>query len=100
MEPFHKLTSEPASGTSDVSLSCLDPRERACALRRTLDNTDIISHVYRAFDNYVVTDMKIHDKATENFAFDFGMDSIFNEQHFLFHPFPGRIYVLAGKCAV
>jgi iron complex outermembrane receptor protein len=63
----------------------------------TLDNTDIISHVYGAFDNYFVVDMKVHYTATRNFAFDFGIDNLFNEQYFLFHPFPGRTYVLAGK---
>ncbi|WGR91955.1 TonB-dependent receptor [Bradyrhizobium sp. ISRA443] len=63
----------------------------------TLDNTDIIPHVYGAFDNFFVVDMKIHYNATKNFAFDFGIDNIFNEQYFLFHPFPGRIFVLAGK---
>jgi iron complex outermembrane receptor protein len=63
----------------------------------TLDNTDIISHVYGAFDNYFVVDMKVHYTATKNFAFDFGIDNLFNEQYFLFHPFPGRTYVLAGK---
>jgi iron complex outermembrane receptor protein len=63
----------------------------------TLDNTDIISHVYGAFDNYFVVDMKIHYKATEQFAFDFGIDNLFNEQYFLFHPFPGRTYVVAGR---
>lgn len=63
----------------------------------TLDNTDVVSHVYGAFDNYFVVDMKIHYNATQNFAFDFGIDNVFNEQYFLFHPFPGRTYVLAGK---
>lgn len=63
----------------------------------TLDNTDIIPHVYGAFDYYTVVDMKIHYKATEHFAFDFGIDNLFNEQYFLFHPFPGRTYVLAAK---
>ena len=63
----------------------------------TLDNTDIISHVYGAFDNYFVVDMKVHYTATKNFSFDFGIDNLFNEQYFLFHPFPGRTYVLAGK---
>jgi iron complex outermembrane receptor protein len=63
----------------------------------TLDNTDIIPHVFGAFDNYFVVDMKVHYNATQNFAFDFGIDNIFNEQYFLFHPFPGRTYVLAGK---
>jgi iron complex outermembrane recepter protein len=63
----------------------------------TLDNTDIIPHVYGAFDNYFVVDAKIHYNATRNFSFDFGIDNLFNEQYFLFHPFPGRTYVLAAK---
>jgi iron complex outermembrane receptor protein len=63
----------------------------------TLDNTDIIPHVYGAFDNYFVADMKVHYTATKNFSFDFGIDNLFNEQYFLFHPFPGRTFVLAGK---
>jgi iron complex outermembrane recepter protein len=63
----------------------------------TLDNTDVVSHVFGAFDDYVVVDMKLHYNATEKLAFDFGIDNLFNEQYFLFHPFPGRTYVLAGK---
>ncbi|MHC2279649.1 outer membrane receptor protein involved in Fe transport [Bradyrhizobium diazoefficiens] len=63
----------------------------------TLDNTDRISHVYGAFDNFFVVDLKMHYNATKNFAFDFGIDNLFNEQYFLFHPFPGRTFVLAGK---
>ena len=63
----------------------------------TLDNTDIIPHVYGAFDNFLVVDVKINYKATKNFSFDFGIDNLFNEQYMLFHPFPGRTYVLAAK---
>ena len=63
----------------------------------TLDNTDTFQHVYQAFDPFFVVDMKIHYKATQNFSFDFGIDNIFNAQYFLFHPFPGRTFVLAGK---
>ena len=63
----------------------------------TLDNSDIIPRVYGAFDNYVVADLKVHYNATQNLKFDFGIDNVFNEQYFLFHPFPGRTYVLAGK---
>jgi iron complex outermembrane receptor protein len=66
----------------------------------TLDNTDIIPHVYQAFDPFFVVDIKIHYKATQNFSFDFGIDNIFNEQYFLFHPFPGRTFVLAAKYAL
>jgi iron complex outermembrane recepter protein len=63
----------------------------------TLDNTDTTQHVYQAFDPFLVVDMKIHYNATANFSFDFGIDNIFNEQYFLFHPFPGRTFVLAAK---
>ena len=63
----------------------------------TLDNTDRIPHVFGAFDNFFVVDMKIHYNATRNFSFDFGIDNLFNQQYFLFHPFPGRTFVLAGK---
>jgi iron complex outermembrane recepter protein len=63
----------------------------------TLDNTDIISHVYGAFDDYLVVDSKVHYAATKNFSIDFGIDNVFNEQYFLFHPFPGRTYVIAGR---
>jgi iron complex outermembrane recepter protein len=63
----------------------------------TLDNTDIIPHVYQAFDPFFVVDMKIHYNATRNISFDLGVDNLFNEQYFLFHPFPGRTFVMAGK---
>ncbi len=32
--------------------------------------------------------MKVHYNATKNFSFDFGIDNLFDEQYFLFHPFP------------
>ncbi|HSZ95565.1 MAG TPA: TonB-dependent receptor, partial [Bradyrhizobium sp.] len=63
----------------------------------TLDNTDIVSHVFGAFDYFTVVDLKIHYNATKNFSFDFGIDNLLNQQYFLFHPFPGRTYVLASK---
>jgi iron complex outermembrane receptor protein len=63
----------------------------------TLDNTDIVQHVYGAFDNYFVVDMKIHFKANKDVSFDFGVDNLFNQQYFLFHPFPVRTYVVAGR---
>jgi iron complex outermembrane receptor protein len=59
----------------------------------TLDNTDIVSHAYGAFDNYFVIDTRLHYNATQNVSFDFGIDNLFNEQYFLFHPFPGRTYI-------
>jgi iron complex outermembrane receptor protein len=65
----------------------------------TLDNTDIIPHVYGAFDKYLVVDTKLHYRSTPNLSFDIGIDNVFNEQYMLFHPFPGRTYVVAAKYA-
>ena len=66
----------------------------------TLDNTDIVSHVYGAFDNYFVVDTKMHYNATQKLSFDFGIDNVFNEQYFLFHPFPGQDLRACGKIYV
>jgi iron complex outermembrane recepter protein len=63
----------------------------------TLDNTDIIPHVYGAFDRFIVVDTRIHYDATENVAFDFGIDNLNNEKYFLFHPFPGRTFVADAR---
>lgn len=63
----------------------------------TLDNTDLIGHVYGAFDHYLVVDTKLHYEPASNVSFDFGIDNVFNQQYFLFHPFPGRTFVLAGR---
>jgi iron complex outermembrane receptor protein len=89
----------PSSASTVVLCSPLSAIRRAIAEKQysTLDNTDIVSHVFGAFDDLLVVDMKIHYNATQNFSFDFGIDNIFNEQYFLFHPFPGRTFVLAAK---
>jgi iron complex outermembrane receptor protein len=63
----------------------------------TLDNTDIVPHVFGAFDNYFVVDTRIHYQATENVFFDFGVDNINNEKYFLYHPFPGRTFVADAR---
>ena len=63
----------------------------------TLDNTDIFPHVYRAFDTFLVVDMKIHYKATKNFSFDFGIDNSSTRNTSCSIHSPGRTFVLAGK---
>ena len=63
----------------------------------TLDNTDIIPRVYGAFDSYIVVDTRLHYEATKNFSFNLGIDNLTNQQYFLFHPFPGRTFVIEAK---
>lgn len=63
----------------------------------TLDNTDNVAHVYQAFDPYLVFDMRVQYQVNERGSLAFGIDNIFNEKYFLFHPFPQRTYVVQGK---
>ena len=63
----------------------------------TMDNTDIIPHVYGAFDKYFVVDTRLHYAATEKVTFDVGIDNLTNTNYWLFHPFPGRTYIADVK---
>ncbi|WOJ88847.1 TonB-dependent receptor [Methylocapsa polymorpha] len=63
----------------------------------TLDNTDVISNVYGAFDNFFVVDLRVHYSVNDNVSLDFGVDNLNNETYFLFHPFPKRTFVADAK---
>jgi len=59
----------------------------------TLDNTDSVSHVMGAFDKFFVVDTHVHYQIINMIAADAGIDNLFNEKYFEYHPFPGRTYV-------
>ncbi|MBB5046358.1 iron complex outermembrane receptor protein [Rhodopseudomonas rhenobacensis] len=63
----------------------------------TLDNTDIISNVYGAFDSFTVVDLRAQYKFSETATANFGVDNVGNAKYTLFHPFPGRTYVADVK---
>jgi iron complex outermembrane recepter protein len=63
----------------------------------TMDNTDIIPHVYGAFDSFFVVDTRLHFAATDTFSFDLGVDNLTNTNYWLFHPFPGRTFIAEAK---
>jgi iron complex outermembrane receptor protein len=63
----------------------------------TLDNSDVVSHVYGAFDSFLVADIHAHYQVMENLALDVGIDNVNDEKYFLFHPFPGRTFFGALK---
>ena len=63
----------------------------------TLDNTDNVAHVYQTFDPYLVFDMRLQYQLNERGSLAFGIDNVFNQQDFLFHPFPQRTYVMQGR---
>jgi iron complex outermembrane receptor protein len=63
----------------------------------TLDNTDIVSNVPGSFDMFVVADTRVQYKIDERSTVSFGVDNIFNRHYTLFHPFPGRTYLVDAK---
>lgn len=63
----------------------------------TLDNADIVSNVYQAFDRFFVVDMRIRYDLDQNASFGFGIDNLNNDKYFLFHPFPQRTFIADAR---
>lgn len=63
----------------------------------TLDNTDVVSNVYGAFDSFTVVDLRAQYKVSENATANFGIDNVGNAKYTLFHPFPGRTFIADVK---
>ncbi len=63
----------------------------------TLDNTDTVSHVFGSFNSFTVADLHASYNVTKWAKIQAGIDNIFNEQYFLYHPFPGRTYFASAK---
>jgi iron complex outermembrane receptor protein len=63
----------------------------------TLDNTDIIPHVFQAFDPFLVVDTRVVYNVNERGSVSFGIDNLGNNKYFLFHSFPQRTFILEGK---
>ncbi len=63
----------------------------------TLDNTDIVSHVFGAFDSFFVVDTRMQYRIDDRVAISFGVDNIGNEKYFLYHPFPARTFIADAR---
>jgi iron complex outermembrane receptor protein len=63
----------------------------------TLDNTDVNSNVYGAFDRFVVADVRAQYAFNDRVTLNAGIDNIFDRRYTLFHPFPGRTYAFDLK---
>ena len=63
----------------------------------TLDNSDNVPHVMGAFDKFFIVDTHAHYQFVDAISADIGIDNLFNDKYFLYHPFPGRTYVADVK---
>jgi iron complex outermembrane receptor protein len=63
----------------------------------TLDNSDVVPHVFQAFDGCTVVDLRAQYRLNEHAFANFGIDNVGDTKYTLFHPFPGRTYVAEVK---
>ena len=63
----------------------------------TLENIDLANNTMGSFNPFVVFDTRIQYKFDENHSIGLGVDNIGNEKYTLYHPFPGRTFMLDGK---
>jgi iron complex outermembrane recepter protein len=63
----------------------------------TLENNDFANNTMGSFNPFLVFDTRIQYKFDENHSIGLGVDNIGNEKYTLYHPFPGRTFMLDGK---
>ncbi len=66
----------------------------------TLDNTDATPRVFGAFDAFTVFDARVQRKLGKGFTAALGIDNLFDEKYFLYHPFPQRTFVFDVRWAL
>ncbi len=62
-----------------------------------LDNSDRESNVFGAQDSFVFVNLKGNWRVNNNFKVGAGVDNVFNEEAYVFHPWPFRTFFLEGK---
>ncbi|WP_215761896.1 TonB-dependent receptor [Acetobacter sp. P1H12_c] len=58
----------------------------------TIENSDRVSHVYGAFDSFLVADLHAHYRFNRYLTGDLGVDNVNNDRYFLYHPFMMRTW--------
>ena len=62
-----------------------------------LDNSDTEDNVFGSQDGYLFVGTKLNWQATEQLKLSAGVDNLFNEQAYVYHPWPGRTFHLQAK---
>ena len=62
-----------------------------------LDNSDSADNVFGAQDDYLFVGTKLNWQVSEALKLSAGIDNLFNEEAYVFHPWPGRTYQLQAK---
>lgn len=56
----------------------------------TIDNSDVVGHVWQGFEGYVVGDLRAQWRLSQRVSLAAGIENVTDRRYFLFHPFPGR----------
>jgi iron complex outermembrane receptor protein len=63
----------------------------------TLTNTDTNPDVFGGTSSYTVVDAKFTFKPTKLSEVGIGVDNLFDERYFVYHPYPGRTFYVEAK---
>jgi iron complex outermembrane receptor protein len=63
----------------------------------TLTNTDTNPDVFGGTSSYTVADVKYTFKPSKLSEIGIGIDNLFDERYFVYHPYPGRTFYVEGK---
>jgi iron complex outermembrane receptor protein len=63
----------------------------------TLTNTDTNPDVFGGTSTYTVADVKYTFKPSKLSEIGIGLDNLFDERYFVYHPYPGRTFYVEGK---
>lgn len=62
-----------------------------------LDNSDRAENVFGAQDEYLFVNLKANWHVTEDARIGLGIDNVFNEEAYVFHPWPSRTFFMEGR---
>ena len=64
-----------------------------------LDNSDTVSNVFGARDDYLFVNLKANWAVSEQIKLGVGVDNLFNDEAYVFHPWPSRTVFANAKLA-
>ena len=62
-----------------------------------LDNSDVVEDVFGSHTDFTFVGLKSNWQATETLSLSAGIDNVFNDQAFVFHPWPSRTFFLSAR---
>ena len=63
----------------------------------TIDNSDTYANTYQGFGAWFVADAHARWRVTDHVSVEAGINNLTDRRYFIFHPFPGRTYVMDLK---